>query len=141
VWYCSKEHQKNDWKAHKPVCGNNSKKGQNTPQSSTPTSPSIPWQPGYLFVASKDGLCENILLVFHGLGDSEAPFATFASKLELPQTSSISLRAPLSVPLMENSYMWIPSFDEKFNLIQFSPSRVSHLKKLRQVLSTTIPSL
>ncbi|KAK1687992.1 phospholipase/Carboxylesterase superfamily protein [Colletotrichum godetiae] len=39
-----------------------------------------------------------ILLLFHGLGDSEAPFASFARAMSLPGVLSISLRGPSPLP-------------------------------------------
>ncbi|KXH40308.1 phospholipase/Carboxylesterase superfamily protein [Colletotrichum nymphaeae SA-01] len=39
-----------------------------------------------------------ILILFHGLGDSEAPFASFARAMSLPGVLSISLRGPFPLP-------------------------------------------
>ncbi|OHE96765.1 phospholipase/Carboxylesterase superfamily protein [Colletotrichum orchidophilum] len=39
-----------------------------------------------------------ILLLFHGLGDSEAPFASFARAMSLPGVLSISVRGPSPLP-------------------------------------------
>ncbi|RKF65334.1 putative hydrolase C9G1.08c [Erysiphe neolycopersici] len=40
----------------------------------------------------------NALILLHGLGDSEAPFKNLAESLALPDTVSISLRAPQIIP-------------------------------------------
>ncbi|KAL0943736.1 phospholipase carboxylesterase superfamily [Colletotrichum truncatum] len=39
-----------------------------------------------------------ILILFHGLGDSEAPFASFARAMSLPGVLSISVRGPSPLP-------------------------------------------
>ncbi|EFX01501.1 short chain dehydrogenase reductase [Grosmannia clavigera kw1407] len=39
-----------------------------------------------------------ILLLFHGLGDSEAPFASFARALNLPGVLAVAVRGPNAVP-------------------------------------------
>ncbi len=40
----------------------------------------------------------NILLLLHGLGDTETPFNAFGRALNLPYTACLSLRAPSPVP-------------------------------------------
>jgi predicted esterase len=42
----------------------------------------------------------NILLILHGLGDTETPFATLGRALNLPYTACISIRAPSPVPAL-----------------------------------------
>lgn len=46
------------------------------------------------------------MLLLHGLGDTHAPFASFASKLNLPETACISLRGPAKLPFDLEGYHW-----------------------------------
>ncbi|KAL1958644.1 hypothetical protein VTO42DRAFT_3987 [Malbranchea cinnamomea] len=40
----------------------------------------------------------NVLLILHGIGDTIAPFTSFASALRLPETTCIALQAPTPLP-------------------------------------------
>jgi predicted esterase len=42
----------------------------------------------------------NILILLHGLGDAETPFASLGRTLNLPYTACISIRAPSPVPAL-----------------------------------------
>ncbi|KAK4122310.1 alpha/beta-hydrolase [Parathielavia appendiculata] len=54
----------------------------------------------------------SILILFHGLGDSSAPFATFARNLALPGVLAISVRGTAPLPALladpdgEQGYHW-----------------------------------
>ncbi|PGH36644.1 hypothetical protein GX50_00506 [[Emmonsia] crescens] len=48
----------------------------------------------------------NILLLLHGLGDTIAPFASFASALRLPETTCIALQALTPLPFELPGYHW-----------------------------------
>jgi predicted esterase len=48
----------------------------------------------------KDQAPVNILLLLHGLGDNEIPFAGLGRQLNLPYTTCISIRAPSPVPAL-----------------------------------------
>lgn len=50
---------------------------------------------GCAFRGAADGLNENLLLLFHGLGDTPAPFDRLAGRLALPQTASLALAGKL----------------------------------------------
>ena len=55
----------------------------------------------------------NLLILFHGLGDTKVPFTGLAKSLNLPQTATLSLQGPQRVPLLEEeAYQWWHSFDE-----------------------------
>lgn len=41
----------------------------------------------------------NVLVFLHGVGDTEQPFVKLATAMQLPQTTALCLRAPLSLPL------------------------------------------
>lgn len=42
----------------------------------------------------------NILVLLHGLGDTQVPFTRLASQLQLPETCCISVRAPSPIPAL-----------------------------------------
>ncbi|OBT40184.1 hypothetical protein VE00_08833 [Pseudogymnoascus sp. WSF 3629] len=42
----------------------------------------------------------SVLILLHGLGDTNAPFHNLASQLSLPHTACISLRAPSPIPAL-----------------------------------------
>jgi predicted esterase len=48
----------------------------------------------------------NVLILLHGLGDSEAPFKSFGEKLQLPETACISLRGPTNLPFDLQGAHW-----------------------------------
>lgn len=48
----------------------------------------------------------NVLLLLHGLGDTQLNFATFAKRLALPETCCIALRAPTPLPFDLEGYHW-----------------------------------
>ncbi|KAL8992380.1 MAG: hypothetical protein Q9169_007144 [Polycauliona sp. 2 TL-2023] len=48
----------------------------------------------------------NILLLFHGLGDTNIPFTKLAKQLSLPETTCISIQAPSPLPFDLGGYHW-----------------------------------
>jgi len=48
----------------------------------------------------------NVLIILHGLGDSQIPFTTLARQLNLPETAVISLRAPSPMPFELGGFHW-----------------------------------
>ncbi|KAF7792941.1 hypothetical protein EIP86_004044 [Pleurotus ostreatoroseus] len=68
--------------------------------------------------ASDDGTDENLLILLHGLGDTQKPFARLGKSLKLPQTATLALRAPDLIPfLYEEAYQWYTSFDPLGDLL------------------------
>ncbi|TFK75647.1 hypothetical protein BDN72DRAFT_831971 [Pluteus cervinus] len=66
----------------------------------------------FTYSPSDDGTDENLLIILHGLGDTHVPFSRMAKNLKLPQTATLTLRAPELIPfLYEDAYQWYPSFD------------------------------
>lgn len=58
-----------------------------------PTSADLaPW--AFDYAPSKDGHDANLLIMFHGLGDTKAAFAGLGRQLNLPATAVLSLQAP-----------------------------------------------
>lgn len=48
----------------------------------------------------------NILMLLHGLGDTEIPFKSFAEKLQLPETGCIALRGTANLPFDLEGTHW-----------------------------------
>ncbi|KZT57901.1 hypothetical protein CALCODRAFT_495548 [Calocera cornea HHB12733] len=73
----------------------------------------------YAYTPSNDGTDENLLILLHGLGDTELPFANLGRSLKLPQTATLSLRAPIRIPFLEEeAFQWYPSFDPLGDLLE-----------------------
>ncbi|GAA5916619.1 alpha/beta hydrolase [Sporobolomyces salmoneus] len=90
---------------------------------------------------SPDGVDSNLLIFFHGLGDTFKPFAQLGKSLNLPQTAILSLQAPTQVPLLEEpAFQWWESFDPLGEIIQ-NPNPTKTLELLTKVIShLTSPS-
>ncbi|ODO11101.1 hypothetical protein I350_01703 [Cryptococcus amylolentus CBS 6273] len=103
-------------------------------------TPSVlkPWD--FTYQSSPDGKDRNLLIMFHGLGDTKTPFFNLAKQLNLPSTAVLSLSAPDPIPLMDHpSYSWYPAFDPFFNpLPPASQNPSKPLPSLRSLLSTLI---
>ncbi|TFY77233.1 hypothetical protein EWM64_g6778 [Hericium alpestre] len=99
----------------------------------TPKSSSIPVP--FSYTPSNDGTDENLLILLHGLaGDTHAPFSKLGRSLKLPQTATLTLRAPEQIPyLYEEAYQWYESFDPLGEFLQ-RPNPTSALDLLAKVL-------
>lgn len=53
----------------------------------------------------------NLLVLLHGLGDSDANFVELGRRMALPDTALLALRAPLTLPL-GLGHAWVPSFED-----------------------------
>ena len=51
----------------------------------------------YTYRHSHDGIDENLLLFFHGAGDSHLPFDALGRKMALPQTATLSISASITL--------------------------------------------
>lgn len=88
----------------------------------------------FSYSPSDDGTDENLLILLHGLGDTNVPFARLGRSLKLPQTATLALRAPDLVPfLYEQAFQWYPSFDQLGDLIE-RPDPTPALNLLKNVL-------
>ncbi|KAK3299180.1 uncharacterized protein B0H64DRAFT_454909 [Chaetomium fimeti] len=70
---------------------------------SHPTFPATQTSPISLVYPNPRESTTSILLLLHGLGDSEAPFTTFARNLSLPGVLSISIRGTAPLPALLTS--------------------------------------
>ncbi|KAH9441534.1 hypothetical protein Pst134EA_032925 [Puccinia striiformis f. sp. tritici] len=99
-----------------------------------PTFPQLSPAPVFDYCPSADGVDTNLLIFFHGLGDTQIPFGNLGRKLNLPQTASMSIRAFERVPFLEEeAYQWWESFDITGALIT-NPNPSSSLAKLMAIL-------
>ncbi|CAM9610239.1 unnamed protein product, partial [Phaeothamnion confervicola] len=64
----------------------------------------------FTYAPSPDGVDSNLLILLHGLGDTHENFANLARKMALPQTATLALRAPITLPF-ELGYGWYQAFD------------------------------
>ncbi|WWC90543.1 uncharacterized protein L201_005479 [Kwoniella dendrophila CBS 6074] len=115
---------------------------QSTSSSSSSSSKPIP-SPGSLkpwdfsYSPSSDGNDINLLIMFHGLGDSKTPFFGLAKQLNLPSTAILSLSAPDPIPLMDHpSYSWYPTFTSTYDPLPIENHNPTvHLDKLRMLIT------
>jgi predicted esterase len=77
---------------------------------SADTAPSSSCINDLAFVPSADGVDENLLVLFHGYGDSASNFLAFGRGLELPQTAVLSLGGPMLVPFIDGEG-WFTNID------------------------------
>lgn len=86
------------------------------------------------YAASDDGTDANILILLHGLGDTQKPFAQLGRQLKLPQTATFALRAPQQIPYLdEPAFQWYRTFDELGEFIA-APDPTPALTLLEQVI-------
>ncbi|KAI9317413.1 Alpha/Beta hydrolase protein [Dichotomocladium elegans] len=92
---------------------------------------------------SADGIDFNLLILFHGLGDSKGPFASLGTKLKLPQTATLAVQAPEPVPYLEGSFQWFPSFDFLTGemLTSAHPERFKGLVRTRKLVAELLRHL
>ncbi|KAF9989060.1 hypothetical protein BGZ75_007742 [Mortierella antarctica] len=83
---------------------------------------------------SEDGMDENLVIFFHGLGDKIEPnFVKLAESMQLPQTATCCIQAPTPVPyLEEEGWQWFPSFNNMTGelLGPDSPERMIQVKQV-----------
>ncbi len=139
VDYCSRDHQKADWKRHKHLCiaARSSPSSSLTPKpnsSSVGTDLLLPFK--YSYRGSPDGKDSNLLILFHGLGDSIQPYETFSKRLELPQTCVLCIQGP--VPVFDFGWSWIPSFTAEGHLREPSSARLQDFSSSIACLSGSL---
>ncbi|KAI0351173.1 hypothetical protein OH77DRAFT_951781 [Trametes cingulata] len=104
-----------------------------TPRVKTaPKSSAIPVP--FTYNPSDDGTDENLLILLHGLGDTQVPFGKLGHQLRLPQTATLALRAPEKIPfLYEEAYQWYTSFDPLGELLE-RPNPTPALELMTKVI-------
>ncbi|KAI5284789.1 hypothetical protein KEM54_001071, partial [Ascosphaera aggregata] len=48
----------------------------------------------------------NVLIILHGLGDAHIPYTSFASAMNLPETTCLVIRGPVPMPFDLPGYHW-----------------------------------
>jgi len=95
----------------------------------------------FIYYHSQDKVDENLLVLFHGLGDTHHPFARMGRGVNLPQCAVLAIRSRERVPLLEEeAYQWYPSFDNLGELLKHpNPSEaLEWLMKILQHLTEDI---
>ncbi|KAF8525951.1 Alpha/Beta hydrolase protein [Hysterangium stoloniferum] len=88
----------------------------------------------HIYLPSDDGTDENLLILLHGLGDTNVSFSKLGRQLHLPQTATLAVRAPEKVPYLdEEAYQWCESFDN-FGELLARPNPSSVLEFLEKLL-------
>ncbi|KAI8992745.1 hypothetical protein BD414DRAFT_482062 [Trametes punicea] len=88
----------------------------------------------FVYYPSDDGTDENLLILLHGLGDTQIPFGKLGRQLHLPQTATLALRAPEKIPfLYEEAYQWYTSFDPLGELLE-RPNPTPALELMTKVI-------
>ncbi|KAI5780765.1 phospholipase/Carboxylesterase-like protein [Geopyxis carbonaria] len=55
---------------------------------------------------SIDQRISNVLILLHGLGDTEQPFSVLGSRLNIPETLCLSVRGPHPLPFDSHGFHW-----------------------------------
>ncbi|KAG8842668.1 hypothetical protein FRB91_004004, partial [Serendipita sp. 411] len=91
----------------------------------------------FTYSSSQDGVDENLLILFHGFGDTHIPFVKLAKSLKLPQTATLAIRAPELIPfLLEDDpqgFQWYPTYSPLGELLP-NPNPSSTLEDLTRLL-------
>jgi predicted esterase len=117
----------------------------------------------YTFRHSHDGIDTNLLIFFHGAGDSHVPFDSLGRQIKLPQTATLSLSASMKMKLppslMQSSssssssfvelpfglgYTWFEEMDYKLTgevLTNDHPQRITSLRHAVKSLDILLSSL
>jgi predicted esterase len=91
---------------------------------------------------SVDGINQNLLILFHGLGDTADNFIQFGLKLRIPQTALLSVQGSFMIPFFPDGWAWFPSFDDQgFYLKHNDPKLIKGLIQTRTKLLNDIKSL
>ncbi|KAK9819687.1 hypothetical protein WJX72_001109 [[Myrmecia] bisecta] len=101
-------------------------------------------QRGYIYNPSIDGVDENLLILFHGLGDRPDPYGRLTKTMVLPQTASLAVAGPMEIPETGGGSAWITCYDEEWDEIQPSPAerrRIDSLAKTRGLLMELLDKL
>lgn len=76
----------------------------------------------------------NVLILLHGLGDTNGPFARLGGHLALPETCCVSLRAPTPLPFELGGFHWGDDiiFDPAEKGVEFDTGFAKAMKTIGQ---------
>ncbi|RKP37778.1 hypothetical protein BJ085DRAFT_6979, partial [Dimargaris cristalligena] len=74
----------------------------------------------FMYIPSRDGHDQNLLIALHGLGDTPRNFGRAFKTYQLPQTAVLAVKGPSPIPYFPEGTGWYPSFDLSGNLIPSS---------------------
>jgi predicted esterase len=86
----------------------------------------------FVYCSSKDKIDANLLILFHGLGDTMLNFSGFAKNLNLPQTACLTIQAPLE--FLDLGFMWYNAFDENGEAIEYDELKLCEMSLIRENL-------
>ncbi|KAJ1915966.1 hypothetical protein IWQ60_008264 [Tieghemiomyces parasiticus] len=90
---------------------------------------------------SPDGHNHNLLILFHGLGDTPANFIQAAIAYHIPQTALLAVAGPAPIPYFPEGTGWFPAFDVHGDPLPAGhPDRIRGLKGTREWLARLISS-
>jgi predicted esterase len=100
----------------------------------------------YVYRHSADGIDENLLILFHGLGDKAGNFVNFGIKMNLPQTAVMAIQGPDKIPFFEESEVgtgWWPAYDPVTgdDLPVTSKVALDGIRKTRKLLTEFLDKL
>ena len=80
----------------------------------------------------------NVLILLHGLGDSQEPFKQLGQQLNLPETACISLRGPTPLPFDMGGYQWGEDlvFDQGTGQLDFDTGFKKSTETIMKVVMT-----
>ncbi|ORX38352.1 Alpha/Beta hydrolase protein [Kockovaella imperatae] len=108
------------------------------PQSKPIPTESVlkPWI--FNYAPSPDGNDLNLLIFFHGLGDTKKSFSDLGKKLNLPGTAVLALQAPDPIPLLEHpAFSWYNTFTQFFEPLP-NPNPTTVIPPLRKLIENLI---
>ncbi|KAF9317761.1 hypothetical protein BG003_000369 [Podila horticola] len=96
----------------------------------------------FQYQPSADGVDENLVIFFHGLGDKIEPsFTRLAASMQLPMTATCCVQAPMAVPyLEEEGWTWYPSFNNLTGEL-LGPDSPERLLQVKQKIRPNLVSL
>lgn len=132
--YCSRMCQKLAWPSHRPFCTGSQKRPkkavhQQNPRDILTTAPTTasatgvsifppPGSRGLHYIADpaadvvSAATINSILLVLHGIGDTEQDAIMFARSMNISNMGIVSARGPLKMPQQLPGHTWYSTFDK-----------------------------
>ncbi|KAG0347970.1 hypothetical protein BG004_006448 [Podila humilis] len=96
----------------------------------------------FTYKPSPEGVTENLVLFFHGLGDKMEPtFTRLADSMQLPQSAVCCVEAPTPVPYINDpGFQWYPSFNNYTGEL-LGPDAPERIRQVKQKIRPNLVSL